>query len=200
MTRVSLLRGGFVAIAALAIGCGDSTAPGVNLSEAQVEDMLEAMTAVSYIGQVAGPEFSIRRAGQVANATVTVSETVECPNGGSVTVNGTATSDEDAGTFSAQITQGFSACAAPSESGRVWTFDGDPDITTNISATHDEATGAFSITAGQAGAVKFASNLGAGRCAIDLTLTLSGDATSGSATFSGTACGRSIQRTITVTE
>jgi hypothetical protein len=199
MKRVPLIRGASLAIAALGIACGDSTAP-VTLSEAHVEDMLEAMTSVSYIGQASGAGFSIRRAGQVANATVTVSETVECPNGGSVTVSGTATDNPDAGTFTAQITQGFSACAATSEAGRVWTFNGNPNITTNVSASQNQATGAFSITATQAGGVRFASDLGEGACNINLTLTITGNATSVSATLGGTACGRTIQRSISVTE
>jgi hypothetical protein len=199
MKRVAFFRGASLALVALSIACGDSTAP-VTLTEAQVEDMLEAMTTVSYIGQASGPGFSIRRAGQVANATVTVSETVECPNGGSATISGTATDNPDAGTFTAQITQGFSACAATSEAGRVWTFNGNPNITTNISASQNQTTGAFSLTATQVGAVNFASDIGEGACSLNLTLAITGTATSVNATLSGTACGRTIQRSISVTE
>lgn len=200
MKHAPFLRGASVALAAFTLACGDSTAPSVNLSEAEVGDMLEAMSAVSYIGAGPGTGLFVHRAGQTANATYTVSETVECPNGGSATMNGTATDDPDAGTFTAQITQGFSGCAAPSSGGRVWTFDGDPNITTNLSGSQNLSTGAFTLSATQTGAVKFASNLGAGRCAIDITLTLTGNETSVSATVSGTACGRTIQRSISVTE
>lgn len=199
MKRVPLFRSASLVLAALSIACGDSTGP-TALSEAQVEDMLDAMSVVAYASQVGGPGLFVKRAGQVANATVTVSETVECPNGGSATVNGTVTDNPDAGTFSAQITQGFSSCAAASGAGRVWTFNGDPSIVTNVSATQNASTGAFSITATQAGGVKFASDIGAGSCALNLTLTISGNQTSGTATLNGTACGRTIQRSITVTE
>jgi hypothetical protein len=200
MKRVLPLRHALAALAAFTMACGDSTAPGVTLSEAEVEDMLEAMTAVSFIGQASGSGFFVSRAGQTANATVTLSETVECPNGGSATVSGTATDNPDAGTFSAQITQGFSACAATSEAGRLWTFNGNPNIVTSVQGSFNQSTGAFSLTAAQTGGIRFASDLGEGSCAIDLTLTLTGTTTSASATLSGTACGRTIQRSITVTE
>lgn len=199
MKRIPLFRGASLAFTAFTLACGDSTGP-TALSEAQVEDMLDAMSAVSFAGQVSGPGLFVKRAGVVANATVTVSETVECPNGGSATVNGTVTDNPDAGTFTAQITQAFSACAATSEAGRVWTFNGDPNIVTNVSASQNASTGAFSITATQVGGVKFASDIGAGSCALNLTLTISGNQTSGTATLNGTACGRTIQRSITVTE
>ena len=199
MKRSPLLRGASVALAAFSLACGDSTAPSVTLTEAQVGDMLEAMSAVS-LGAVPAPGMFIHRADQTANATVTVSETVDCPNGGSATVNGTVTDNAAAGTFTAQVTQGFTGCKASAESGRVWTFDGNPNIVTNMSGSANPTTGAFSLTATQTGGVKFASDLGAGSCALDLTLTMTGSATSSSATLSGTACGRTIQRTITVTQ
>lgn len=200
MKRATLLRGASVALAAASIACGDSTAPNVTLTDAQVGDMLDAITAVSLPGAVPGTGMFIHRTGETANVTVTLAETVSCPNGGSAAVNGTATSDPINGTFSAQITQGFTACAAPSEQGRVWTFDGNPNIVTNLSGTHNVNTGAFSLTATQVGGVKFSSNLGAGTCALDLSLTASGNDTSGTVTLSGTACGRTIQRTVTITE
>lgn len=189
-----------MALAAASLACGDSTAPNVTLTEAQVGDMLDAITAVSLPSAVPGTGMFIHRAGGTANVTVTLSETLSCPNGGSAAVNGTANSDPINGTFSAQVTQGFTACAAPSKQGRVWTFDGNPNIVTELSGTHNVNTGAFSLTATQVGGVKFASDLGAGSCAIDLSLTASGSDTSGTVTLSGTACGRTVQRTVTVTE
>lgn len=198
MKRVTLLRGVSVALTAFTLGCGDSTAPSVTLTEAQVADMLEAMNSVS-AGAVPGSGLFVHRGGQTANATVTLSQTVDCPNGGSASVNGTVTDDAAAGTFSARITQGFTGCAATSSEGRVWTFDGNPNIVTNLSGSYNVNTGAVNITATQVGGVKFSSNLGAGTCAIDLALTITGTETSGTITVSGTACGRNIQQSITAT-
>jgi hypothetical protein len=202
MTSATLLRRASVVLAAFTLACGDSTGLS-SLSEEQVGDMLEAMNAVSYAGTVAGPgaalsRASLRLAPSTANATVTVSETVDCPNGGTASYDGTVTDDEAAGTMSAQVNQAFNACAATSEQGRVWTFSG--EVATNLSASVNQATGAYSMTVNQDGRIDASSNLGSGSCEIDLTLTMSGTETSLSATLSGRACGRNIQRSIEITQ
>ena len=193
-----------VALAAFTLACGDSTGP--NLSEAEVIDMLDAMSSVSALAAVPVPGMgmSALRASSTptANATVTLSETVDCPNGGTATVNGTATDNEANGTATlvAQITQGFSGCAATSTEGRLWTFNGNPNIVTNLSASSNETTGAFSLTLSQAGGIRFESDLGSGTCQINLTMTLSGNETSLTANVDGTACGRRIQQSVEVTQ
>ena len=201
MKSANLIRRASVALAALTLACGDSTGPS-NLSEEQVGDMLDAMSAVSIYGDVPGASMSmagLRLAPQTANATVSLSHTISCPNGGSASVNGTATDDE-AGNATAQITQSFSSCAATSSEGRLWTFDGNPNIVTNMTASYNETTGAYSMTATQVGGIRFASNLGSGSCQIDLTFTMSGNETSFSASISGNACGHSIQQSVEVTQ
>ena len=202
MKSATLVRRASVALVALTLACGDSTGP-ARLSEEQVVDMLDAMSVVAYQDIPGGANMSrasLWAAPQTANATVSVSQTVSCPNGGNASVTGTATDNPDAGTATATITQSFSACAATSSEGRVWTFNGDPNIVTTINSTWNEATGAFTMNMTQEGAIQFASNLGSGRCAIDLTLTMSGNETSFSMTMSGTACGHTIQQSIDYTE
>jgi len=203
MKSATLVRRTSVALVALTLACGDSTGP-ARLSEEQVVDMLNAMSSVAYTGDIPGgasmSRASLWAAPQTANATVNVSQTVSCPNGGTASVNGTSTDNPDAGTATATITQSFSACAAASSEGRVWTFNGDPNIVTTINSTWNEATGAFTMNMTQEGAIQFASNLGSGRCAIDLTLTMSGNETSFSATMSGSACGHTIEQSIDVTQ
>ena len=194
------MRRACVALTVFTLACGDATAPEVNLTQAQVSDMLDAMSSVSSFGS--GPGAGLYRSGSApgtANATATISQTVACPNGGSATVNGTATDNPTAGTVTVQITQSFSACAATSSEGRLWTFNGDPNIVTNISASSNVTTGAFSMTATQVGGIKFASELGSGSCQINLTLTMSGNESSFSGTLSGTACGQTVQRSISFT-
>jgi hypothetical protein len=200
MTSATLLRRSSVVLAAFTMACGDATGLS-NLSEQQVGDMLDAMSSVAYYGEVPGASLNmagLRLAPQTANATVSVSQNVTCPNGGSAGVTGTATDDE-AGNASALITQTFSGCAATSSEGRVWTFDGTPNIVTDMTATYNETTGAFSITVTQVGGIRASSNLGSGNCAIDLTLTMSGDENSFSYSIDGSACGRDIQQSIEYT-
>lgn len=188
MTSATLFRRASLALAAFTLACGDSTGPS-NLSQQQVGDMLNAMAAVSSFGSMPG----------TAPAIVTVSQTVDCPNGGSATVNGTVNENEEAGTATVHITQGFSGCAATSAQGRVWTFDGNPHIVTNVSMTSNQTTGAFSMTATQVGGVRFSSDLGSGNCQINLTFTLSGNENSISGSLSGSACGHNIQQSMSVT-
>jgi hypothetical protein len=202
MMTARILRGASVALTALTLACGDSTAP--KLSEAEVYDMLDAMSSVAAFDELPGApaaRASLRAAGtQMANATVNVSQTVSCPNGGSATVNGTATDNPDAGTFSAQVTHSFSGCTAPSSEGRLWTFNGSPNILTTLSGSANETTGAFNMTVTQVGGVRFSSDLGEGTCQINLTLTMSSNGSNSfSSSISGSACGRSIQQTVEVT-
>lgn len=203
MTSATILRRASVALAALTLACGDSTGPQAKLTEEQVSDMLEAMSAVASLGDVPGAGMAADPFGTVtamANATVSVSQTVDCPNGGTASVNGTATDNPTAGTMTAQITQNFTGCRATSESGRLWTFDGNPNIVTNVSASFNETTGAFSLTATQVGGIRVASDVGSGACQINLTLTMSGDDTSFTGSLSGSACGHNIQQSVTVTQ
>ena len=197
-----ILRRASVALAAFTLACGDSTAP--KLSEAEVFDMLDAMSVVAAYDELPGApaaRASLRAAGTaMANATVSVSQTVDCPNGGSASVAGTATDNPDAGTFSAQVTHSFSACAAPSSEGRVWTFNGSPNILTTMSGSANEATGVFSMTVSQVGGVSFSSDVGQGTCQISLTLTLSGSNNGFSSSISGSACGRRIEQSVEVTQ
>lgn len=199
MTSATFFRRASLALAVLTLGCGDATGP--RLSEAEVGELLEAMSLVSYEGGMPGsPMMGLRASSQTFNATVNVSQTVSCPNGGSATFTGTASDDPAAGTSSALVTQSFSNCAATSSAGRVWTFNSDPAIVTDVSSTYNEATGAYSMNMTQVGGIRFESSVASGSCSISLHMTMSGDADSFSATLNGSACGRSIQQSIDVTQ
>ena len=193
MKSATFIRRASVALVALTMACGDSTGLS-NLNEEQVGDMLDAMSAVASFEDLPGAPTSfpaLRAAPGTANATFSVSQTVDCPNGGSASVSGSV-NDNEAGTVTAQVTQAFSGCAATSSGGRVWTFNG--NISDNLTATHNEETGAFSMTATRIGGVQAASNLGSGSCQIALTFTMSGDPDSLSGSISGSACGHNIQQ------
>ena len=183
LTRLTK-RASLALLAFTVAACGDSTAPKINLTEEQVMDMLEAMAAVNSVGAL-GAQAAI----------ITVSETVSCPNGGSTSVNGSVNDNNGSNTATIQATQGFSNCAATSDAGRVWTFNG--SITTNFSVTVNQDTEEFSMTGTQVGGINASSDLGSGGCEINITMTLTSSAAGFSGSISGTACGHTIQQTIT---
>jgi hypothetical protein len=188
MTSATLIRRACLGLLTLTLAaCGDSTGPRV-LTQEQVEDMLEAMAEVQSIPALGA-----------GLAVVTVSETVSCPNGGSATVNGSIDDHGTTTTATVSITEIFSGCKSTSSRGRVWTFDGDPNITTNLSVTSDPATQAFTITGTRVGGVRFSSDLGSGSCALNLNISFSGDEDSFEASINGTACGHTIQQSISIT-
>jgi hypothetical protein len=190
MTSAPLFRRASLALAAFTLACGDSTGPRTTLTDEQAADMLEAMSSVASIGALPGTSMAV----------INASQTVDCPNGGSTSLSSSVNENQAAGTATIQVIQGFSGCRATSRKGRIWTFDGDPNVVTNISVSYNQTTGAFSLTGSQVGGVRFASDLGSGSCRIDLSFTLSGDASSIAGTLSGTACGHNIEQSISVTQ
>ena len=187
-TQTVLRRASFALMAFTFAACGDSTGPSATLTKEQVGDMLDAMSAVSAFGGAGGAGFAV----------TTVSATVDCPNGGKATATSTINDNQTTGSATVQVTQSFSGCKATSSGGRVWTFDGNPNIVTNVSLTSNQMTGAFTMTATQKGGIKFTSDLGSGGCAIDLSMSLTGNATSLSGSVTGTACGQTINQTISI--
>lgn len=184
-----------VAIASLALtftACGDSTAPNLELTEDQVADMMDALSAAGLAGFGTTPEASL--------AVVSYDGTVDCPNGGTASINATI-NENDAGTsVTLTFTQGFSNCKATSSQGRLWTFNGNPNIVTNFSGTFNEETGDFTLNGSQTGGITASSDLGSGACAWNVEYTMSGNDNTGafSGNVSGTICGRNISQSVTV--
>lgn len=182
--------------------CGGGTEPTkqLDLTEAQAEDMMDALSAVGAFSgmyrQTAG-----YGAGRTALVTVTVDDTTPCPNGGTLRTQGTFNSDDAGSSFSANVTQSYAGCKATSSSGTLWTFNGAPNIATTFTMSFSESTGAYSMNGTQKGALDVASSVGSGRCNIDLTYTASGNDTTGqyTASISGTVCGRTISVTVSET-
>lgn len=170
--------------------CGDSTAPNANLDEAQIEDMMDAMANAGVAGFTPPPTGNM--------AVVTITETVQCPDGGSSNVNATIDDGGTTNSVSMTFTQGFSNCKSTSSAGRLWTFNGKPNIVTTFTGTSNETTGAFSMSGTQKGGITFASDLGTGACDFDLTFSMSGNELTGQFTgsMSGTVCGRTISQSL----
>jgi hypothetical protein len=175
-------------LAVMLAGCGDSTGPNVTLNDEQVADMMEAMANAGVAGFVPPGNLAV----------VTINESVECPNGGTVSIAATIDENTTTGAVSMTITQGFAGCKSASSSGRVWTFNGKPNIVTTFSGSENAATGVFSMNGTQKGGVSFASELGSGACDFDITFSMSGNDNTGqfSSTMSGTVCGRSVSQSI----
>lgn len=173
--------------------CGDSTGPNVTLTEEQVADMMDAMANAGAAGFTPPP---------VGNLVVlTINQTVDCPNGGTSSVAATIDENVNTGATAMTITQGFTNCKSASSTGRVWTFNGKPNIVSTFNGTSNAATGAFTMSGTQKGGISFSSDLGTGACDFDVTFSMSGNENTEqfSVTVSGTVCGRNISQSISGT-
>jgi hypothetical protein len=184
------LRLATVSLVLAIAACGDSTAP-VTLTEEQIDDMMDAMAN-------AGTPGFVPPVGNLAVTTLT--GTSDCPNGGTTTLNGTIDENEATGSFSLTVTQGFTNCKSTSSSGRMWTFNGKPNIVITMTGSENANTGAFTFSGTQKGGLTFASDLGSGECVFDVTISMSGNYNTEqfSGSISGTVCGRSVSQSLSV--
>jgi hypothetical protein len=194
------LRRALVAAMAVAVSaCGDSPlGPEADLTQEEVEEMMDAMSAVGAF-TFFPTGFSIQSVdGQVAAVVAPFNESADCPSGGTVSTSGSMNVNETTGNFSAQYTSSYSNCKAQSNTGRVWTFNGDPNISNTMTFTSNATTGAYTVTGTQSGGLRFSSNGTSGRCSISLSWNMSTSA-NGVATGSltGTVCGESVSQSIT---
>jgi hypothetical protein len=164
----------------------------VALTDEQIDDMMDAMAA-------AGTPGFTPPLGNLA--VVTVTGTSDCPNGGTTTLDGTMDDNETTGAFSMTITQGFTNCKSTSSSGRVWTFNGKPNIVITMSGSENVNTGAFTFSTTQKGGLTFASDLGSGECEFDVSISMSGNSNTEqfSGSINGSVCGRNVSQSLSVT-
>ncbi len=192
------LRRAFVAAMAFSIAaCGGDNplGPEADLTQAQVAEMMDAMSAIGAFSPVG---FSMQSANSnVAFIVSQLNESAPCPNGGTVSTTGSMNINETTGNFTAQITNNYNNCKATSSAGRVWTFNGDPNIAQTMSFTSNQTTGAFSMTGSQSGGLSFSSNSASGRCnvSINYTVSIAANGTE-TGTMTGTVCGKSVNQSI----
>jgi hypothetical protein len=198
MTTGQLFRGTMAAAIAFSVACGDSTGPGaaIDLTEEEVDDMMEAFSTIG-----TQPE----GASNLAMLIVTINESFSCPDGGTMSESGNLNLNEQTGSMTIATTQDFEDCKGTSTSGRLWTFNGNPNLASNFSLTSNEQTGAFSMTGSQTGGLRVASDLGSGTCNFNLNWTLSSTPTTGGTdniqgSLTGTVCGRSINVDLSIIE
>ena len=197
MINERFLRRALIAAVAVSVSCGDSTAPDpIDLTEEQVDDMMDAFSALQ-----TAPDLG----STTAMFTLTQNRSVDCPNGGSYSDHATVTGNDAGTTLTFSSTQDFNACKATSSSGRLWTFNGSPRLTTNFTFTVNPQTEAFSMTGSQTGGLLVSSDLGSGSCTFNVSYTLNSTPVPGSngestitGSVSGTVCGRSIEVDLSV--
>lgn len=176
--------------------CGDDDGTGLedDLSLQETEAMLEALTETGSFSTL-GLATAISGTGSVD---VDVDQTVPCPGGGSLDVTGNVTGDvSQSGSvdLSVSVTHTHRGCTGTAENGMTFTFDGAPDLSTqlDVSVTQD---GSLSLTGATTGTLGWSTGDREGVCVTDLAVDLSGSLTSVQGSISGTACGRSVDEIV----
>jgi hypothetical protein len=171
----------------------DSTGPNDtgSLSAAEVADAFNALAAIGLFDfGLGGFQPAVLPVGLSAQSQ-SIDETEACPNGGNVRIRGNATYNQTTGVASADIRQAYNNCRSASSTGRVWTFNGNPDLRIQMNATANQATGQVSLTGGITGGFRYSSNGSSGSCSANVTIV----GTANGSTVSGTMCGVNINDT-----
>ena len=187
------------------VACGDDNGlgPTIELTEAQADDMMDALLSISVGDPTTGfRQMSVRAQDNSTEVpiglatTVQVDETYPCPNGGTYRTRGSGSINDAQTQFTFNVTQTYASCASTSSSGTVWTFTTAPSISSVLSLTETSTTSSLTLT--QKGAFNASSSVGSGSCVIDLSLSISSNQTAETFTASvtGTLCGRTINRTL----
>ena len=203
-----IVGGASALVLAVAIGAcsGDSTGPaGDTLTDAEFDAMVEALAAVGSFdfgmgatAFAASPALSEGMEHRLAAETIsfTFEESVPCPDGGTVDVEGSMNGDFDsvtgAGTASVAITQTHRSCAGTAQqSGKSFVFNGDPYVSTQMTFTVDENEDLVSLSGSQIGGIRWAVDDKEGRCGMDVTYSITGAQTATpSISIAGTLCNR----------
>jgi len=187
-----------IACAAFAGACGDSTVPNTPLTDAQVDELVDAMAAAGFMPTAP----SAAAQGSAALISMQIDQNVECPVSGSVHVTGSWSVNDTFSALTANVKQKHQACAATSEkTGKTWTFNGRPDVSESLTVNvTNQQTGAGTLTGTQKGAIGFATDGLEGTCHIDVTITATqNDAGVTSGTLTGTVCGKDVSQEFTNT-
>ena len=207
MSRMRSLSGLAAALALGLAACGDFTSSGDPLSESEAAALAEALAEGGFAGfgaQGAAPMGAPSEA--AARVTVTLNDTAPCDDaGGTVAVAGSMTVDinqtTNVGTFEFNYTIAPHGCQVTTEGGKVFTLDGDPNLTVTGNFDWSETSADGSLT--YDGKFKWEASDGrAGACGVNLTATYDFNfgttGSSGSATLNGTVCGVTVNRTVSV--
>ena len=182
------------AIGLAACGGDGATAPEADLTPAEAADVLEALTTVSSLSNFEPVALrsvdlkTLQSLGSQPALTEQLDESIPCPDGGSTRARGAVTVNDSTGAATIDVRQTYTDCAVRTESNRIWTINGDPDIRTIFSSTASSFTGSLR------GAVVATSAGTSGRCTVNVTMSL----TASAVIISGTVCGESVADSISV--
>lgn len=198
------VRGMMLALVVAVGACGDSDDPTEvvtdELSEAEAAALAEVMSENAF---ATWQQDQAAMAPSLATFEQSVSFEADCELGGSVSVSGdmvaeTSETTEDV-TIDYTVTQVHQSCVAESSDGLRFTLDGAPDVTVNFVVE----TGGDLVTldGGYAGSVDWSTDDKQGSCSVDIDFTaeVSQTGESGSASMSGSVCGRSVSNSVTFT-
>jgi hypothetical protein len=200
----------------LALGlaaCGSGfTSSGDPLTESEAADLAQGLANGGFagFGSFAAPAGAPGAA--ATNVTISLNNSAPCDGGGTVAFNGSMTANVNqaatSGTFGFNYTVVPTACQITTSNSKTFTLTGDPNL---------KAQGDFTFTAGSStetfqGSLSYngkfdwtSSDARAGVCGVDLaanydfSFSTTGGAPTGTATLSGTVCGVTVNRSVSVT-
>jgi hypothetical protein len=198
----------------LALGlaaCGGGfTASGDPLTESEAADLAAGLVEGGFagFGSFAGAP-SRAPSATATNVTVTLNDTAPCEGGGTVALNGSMTANVDqsgnSGTFGFNYTVTPSGCKTTSGD-KTFTISGDPNLKAKGDFSFSSGTNSSTFEGSLTYNGKFSwtsSDGRAGSCGVDLTanydFTFGGITATGSASVSGTVCGVTVNRSVSVT-
>lgn len=203
MNRIHV-RGVTLAMLVAVAACGDSTTEVVgDLSQAEAEALAEVVGSTMFSSATSNPPDA--QAGAPSRTPVSGSEsisgTLPCELGGTVTVSGDLEFSGDTETqvdASYSITQVHDGCVAASQDGIVFTLDGAPSVSAGLNMSISQSS--LSMDGGYQGAVDWATDDSEGTCTVDITLDIEANGLDEtvSASMAGTVCGISISKTLDI--
>lgn len=198
----------------LALGlaaCGGGfTASGDPLVESEVQDLAAALAEGGFAG-FGGFAGAPSRAPSMADANVTVAlnDTIPCEGNGNVVVAGhlsvSGNQTGTSGTFGFDYTVAHHGCQITTTNGKTFTINGDPNLKAqgDFTFTSGTNTETFQGSLSYDGKFNWTSSDGrAGACGVDLAANYDftfSTTTTGTATLTGSVCGVSVNRSLSVT-
>ncbi len=181
------------------LACSDDgpAASGDQLNPEEAEVMLEALVEAGGFGLGALSMMGSPSAGIAASTQFDISETVPCPEGGSIAMDGSVSVDEGQETMEWTFTQTHQSCqvSAPDD-GSGWLFDGSPSVVSSFAMVFSETQ--FSMQGSEEGGIAWETGGRSGTCSIDVSYDFSGTESTLTGTVSGTVCGNDISFSETV--
>ena len=183
-----------VALTLVAGACGDSTGPQVEMTDAEIELLFEAISEVLAEADVPlflhetslsriQPQMSSLFLSSASQPPVSFSASASCDEGGTFSVSGSGNSDETS--FDFDIQEIFNDCDAGD-----FTIDGDINIDGNGTSTESSADIEMNVD----GNLTVETEDGrTGACRLDYGFTLTSSGTSFTFEIHGTICGRDVE-------